>query len=101
MASPIRALRESPGEFAAYAALIATLAAGAAALGWWTIPLATTAITLLRWNALRRRAKEVHQEWGRRSRIPAYATVVVFGLLLHLLIAALAFAAGRSVAMLI
>jgi hypothetical protein len=33
MASPIRALRESPGEFAAYAALIATLAAGAAALG--------------------------------------------------------------------
>jgi hypothetical protein len=97
----LRILREYPGEFASYGVIVATLVAGAAAVSWWAIPLAATVITLLRGNALRRRAKEVHQEWGGQFQFLAYAAIAVLGFLLHALLTALAFAAGRGLAILV
>ena len=89
-------------EIAAYPIIASAGLAGAARASWWWVVAIALLLSLMRWDSLSERAKEVSEERHRSGRRPrlveAYLAVLFASFLMHFFLCALAYFLGRGLA---
>ncbi len=87
-------------EIAAYPAIASAGLAGGIRASWWWVVVIALLLSLMRWDSLAERAKEVRDERHRSGRRPtlaeAYVAVMLASVFLHFLLCALAYFLGRG-----
>ena len=95
-------VRGSWREIAAYPVIASAGIAGGISASWWWVVLIALLLSLMRWDSLGERAKEVSDERHRSGRRPrlaeAYVAVLAASFLLHFFLCALAYFFGRGLA---
>ena len=98
-------LRKPWREIAAYPVIASAGIAGGIRASWWWVVLIALVLSLMRWDSLAERAKEVSQEPRRSGRRPgiaeAHATVLAASFFLHFFLCALAYFFGGGLAWLL
>jgi hypothetical protein len=88
-------------EIAAYPIIASAGLAGAIRASWWWVVAIALLLSLMRWDSLSERAKEVSEERhrsGRRPRLVEASLAVLFAsFLMHFVLCAVAYCLGRGV----
>ena len=95
-------LHRSWREKAAYAIITAAGLSGAFRAPWWSVVVIALLLSLMRWDSLAERAKEVTEERQRSGRQPwiigANLAVLSASFFMHVFLCAIAYILGRGLA---